>query len=165
MFRGAQSTAELKEILQTRRATRVAIPWVNTIAADSAGKALYADISVVPNVPNSKVTPCGGALNNATFTALGLPTLDGSRSECRWNDDPDALQKGTFGPANMPKDVVERINRELAVIVKQPAFQERLTKLGMAVDFKPGAEFNAFLDEQTEKWRQLIPALGIPKVD
>jgi tripartite-type tricarboxylate transporter receptor subunit TctC len=81
---------------------------------------------------------------------------------------PDVLVEtwfGLVGPANMPKDVVERINRELAVIVKQPAFQERLTKLGMAVDFKPGAEFNAFLDEQTEKFRQLIPALGIPKVD
>jgi tripartite-type tricarboxylate transporter receptor subunit TctC len=81
---------------------------------------------------------------------------------------PDVLVEtwfGLVGPANMPKDVVERINRELAVIVRQPAFQERLTKLGMAVDFKPGAEFNAFLDKQTEKWRQLIPALGIPKVD
>jgi tripartite-type tricarboxylate transporter receptor subunit TctC len=81
---------------------------------------------------------------------------------------PDVLVEtwfGLVGPANMPADVVERINRELAVIVKQPAFQERLTKLGMAVDFKPGAEFNAFLKEQTEKWRELIPALGIPKVD
>ena len=26
-------------------------------------------------------------------------------------------------------------------------------------------QFNAFLAEQTEKWRKLIPELGIPKVD
>jgi acyl-homoserine-lactone acylase len=56
----------------------------------------------VPNVPNAKVSACGGALNAATFGALGLPTLDGSRSECRWNDDADALQEGTFGPGSMP---------------------------------------------------------------
>jgi len=72
---------------------------------------------------------------------------------------------GLVGPANMPREIVERINRELAVIVKQPAFIERLTKLGMAVDYKPGAAFNAFLAEETETWRRLIPALGIPMVD
>ncbi len=81
---------------------------------------------------------------------------------------PDVLVEtwfGLVGPPGMSKEIVERINRELAVIAKQPAFVERLTKLGMAVDFKPGAEFSAFLAEQTEKWRRLIPALGIPQVD
>jgi tripartite-type tricarboxylate transporter receptor subunit TctC len=72
---------------------------------------------------------------------------------------------GLVGPPNMPKDIVDRIDRELAVIVKQPAFQDKLTKLGMAVDFKPGAEFNAFLANQTKNWQQLIPALGIPQAD
>ena len=72
---------------------------------------------------------------------------------------------GLVGPPNMPKEIVERINRELAAIVKQPAFQDKLTKLGMAVDFKPGAEFNAYLANETKKWQQLIPALGIPKAD
>jgi acyl-homoserine-lactone acylase len=94
----AQSTQEVDAVLRRNQG----IPWVNTIAADSSGKAYYADISVVPNVPNAKVGACGGALNAATFTALGLPTLDGSRSGCRWNDDADALQRGTFGPGNMP---------------------------------------------------------------
>jgi tripartite-type tricarboxylate transporter receptor subunit TctC len=61
--------------------------------------------------------------------------------------------------------VVARINRELAVIAKQPAFQDKLAKLGLAVDFKPGDEFIAFMNADTRKWRELIPAMGIPQVD
>jgi tripartite-type tricarboxylate transporter receptor subunit TctC len=72
---------------------------------------------------------------------------------------------GLVGPPNMPKEIVARINRELAVVVKQPAFQERLTKVGLAVDYRPDAEFKAYLANETKKWGQLLPTLGIPKAD
>ena len=72
---------------------------------------------------------------------------------------------GLAGPPGMPKEIVARINRELAVIAKQPAFQDKLAKLGLAVDFKPGDEFIAFMRDDTKKWRELIPAMGIPQVD
>lgn len=78
------------------------IPWVNTIAADSRGHALYADISVTPNVPNSLALTCNSALGVATYKLLRLPVLDGSRPGCGWADDQDAIQPGTFGPSNMP---------------------------------------------------------------
>ena len=72
---------------------------------------------------------------------------------------------GLAGPPGMPKDVVARINKELAVIVKQPAFQDRLSKLGLAVDYKPDAEFITFMADDSKKWREFIPAMGIPQVD
>jgi tripartite-type tricarboxylate transporter receptor subunit TctC len=72
---------------------------------------------------------------------------------------------GLVGPPGMPKEVATRINKELALIVKQQAFQDKLSKLGLAVDYKPGEEFNMFMAEDTKKWRELIPAMGIPQVD
>ena len=55
---------------------------MNTIASDSKGKALYADIGAMPNVDDAKVAECLSALGQVTFPAAGLPVLDGSRSEC-----------------------------------------------------------------------------------
>ena len=78
------------------------IPWVNTIASDDKGEALYADISVTPHVTNDQARICNTAAGAATFAALRLPILDGSRSSCEWGNDPDAVQKGTFGPSHMP---------------------------------------------------------------
>jgi tripartite-type tricarboxylate transporter receptor subunit TctC len=72
---------------------------------------------------------------------------------------------GLVGPPGMPKEIVARINRELAVVARAPAFQDKLNKLGLAVDFKPDAEFIAFMTDDTKKWRELIPAMGIPQVD
>jgi len=94
----ASSSREVLQILKRNQG----IPWVNTIAADDAGDALYADISVTPHVTNAKAQACNTALGAATYAALRLPVLDGSKSSCEWGNDPDALQKGTFGPKNMP---------------------------------------------------------------
>jgi len=72
---------------------------------------------------------------------------------------------GLVGPPGMPKEIVARINAALAVIVKQPAFAEKLSKLGLAVDYKPDAEFISFMANDTKRWRELIPAMGIPAVE
>jgi acyl-homoserine-lactone acylase len=106
----AQSVTELSDILHRNQG----IPWVNTLAADSSGKAYYADISVTPNVPNSKAQVCNTQVGAATFAALGLPVLDGARSACEWDTDADAVAPGIFGPSNMPSlfrdDYVENSN-------------------------------------------------------
>jgi acyl-homoserine-lactone acylase len=94
----AQSVREYDRILRRNQG----IPWVNSVGADSSGEAYYADISVVPNVPNEKAEACNTALGRATFQLLRLPVLDGARSACGWNDDPDAVQRGIFGPSNLP---------------------------------------------------------------
>lgn len=94
----AQSAREVLAVLRRNQG----IPWVNTIAADDKGDALYADISVTPHVTNPQVQTCATALGQATFVALRLPVMDGSRSACEWGSDPDSVQKGTFGFSKMP---------------------------------------------------------------
>jgi tripartite-type tricarboxylate transporter receptor subunit TctC len=72
---------------------------------------------------------------------------------------------GLVGPPNMPPEIAAKIARELGVVVQQKPFQEKLRNLGLAVDYRPLAEFSAFMTSDTKKWQQLIPAMGIPAVD
>ena len=94
----AQSVRQELRIL--RRYT--GLPWVNTIAADRSGRALYADIGTIPNVSNAKAAKCNTPLGRAAFAALGLPILDGSRTSCRWATNRDSVEPGTFGPSRLP---------------------------------------------------------------
>jgi acyl-homoserine-lactone acylase len=94
----AQSTAQELAILEKYEG----IPWVNTIVADRGGHALYADIGTIPNVSNAKAKECNTAVGEATYTLLGLPVLDGSRSACNWANDSDAAVPGIFGPSHLP---------------------------------------------------------------
>jgi acyl-homoserine-lactone acylase len=83
------------------------MPWVNTTAADRHGDALYADHSVVPNVPNDLAATCMTPAGEVLNAEAGLPGLDGSRadSDCKWRTDPDAERPGIFGPKNLPSEI------------------------------------------------------------
>ncbi|HSE69395.1 MAG TPA: penicillin acylase family protein [Nocardioidaceae bacterium] len=83
------------------------MPWVNTTAADRRGNVLYADHSVVPNVPDDLVQRCLTPVGAALFQLAGLPGLDGTRAagECRWRTDADAGRPGVFGPGNLPATI------------------------------------------------------------
>jgi acyl-homoserine-lactone acylase len=94
----AQSTKDLLKILKKYQG----IPWVNTIASDSKGKALYADIGAVPNADDAKVAQCNSDLGQVTLPAAGLAVLDGSRSECALTTDSDARGTDLMGVSKMP---------------------------------------------------------------
>jgi acyl-homoserine-lactone acylase len=90
-------------------------PWVNTIAADSTGRAYYADESVVPNVDADLQSRC--TADHAIAPALltqGVVLLDGTRAACRWKRDRDAIARGIIGPKALPRvtrtDYVENSN-------------------------------------------------------
>ena len=67
----------------------------NLIAADSSGETLYADPIPCPNLTSAQVAACAlpGALAGA---------IDGSRSDCMWKNDPDAVIPGILGPSKLP---------------------------------------------------------------
>ncbi|MAA76101.1 MAG: hypothetical protein CMN28_15510 [Salinisphaeraceae bacterium] len=82
------------------------VPWVNTTATSPSGDAYYADVTVVPNVPDSKVQSCPATVAPALALLMpGLPVLDGSRAACNWDTDPDAPAPGIFGPGNLPSQI------------------------------------------------------------
>ena len=90
-------------------------PWVNVIAADKAGRAYYADDSVVPNVDSAKQKACSNGPKAELLLAAGsVILLDGSRKSCAWGNDKDAAAKGILGPKALPRatrrDYVENSN-------------------------------------------------------
>ncbi len=96
----AQSVGELDAIERRYQG----IPWVNTIAADSAGRAYYADIGSVPNVDTPKLADCSTALGRATDAALRVQVLDGSRAACAAGsaEAAGAAAPGILPPSRMP---------------------------------------------------------------
>jgi acyl-homoserine-lactone acylase len=86
--------------------TNLGLPWVNTIAADRAGNALYADMSVVPDVDADQVKRCApSAPAAALINAAGLYVLNGSRSDCDWRRDATSAVSGLTPPSRLPSVV------------------------------------------------------------
>ncbi|MFE2169775.1 penicillin acylase family protein, partial [Streptomyces sp. NPDC059447] len=94
----ARSVAGIQEAL----ARTQGLPWVNTVAADSAGGTLFTQSQVVPRITDELAARCSTPLGRATYPASGLAVLDGSRADCALGTDPDAVQPGVFGPEKAP---------------------------------------------------------------
>ncbi|WP_183142954.1 penicillin acylase family protein, partial [Pseudomonas ficuserectae] len=74
------------------------IPWVNTLAVDAKGQALYMNLSVVPNVDAAKLAKCSDPR-----IGTELIVLDGSRSECNWDISAEAAQAGIYPSSRQPQ--------------------------------------------------------------
>lgn len=87
-----------------RQAMRnIGTPWVNTLAADRHGNALYADVSVVPDVDAAQLKSCAPSPGAAALLpAAGLVVLDGSKSACDWQRDPASPVAGLIPIERMP---------------------------------------------------------------
>ena len=71
--------------------------------------------------------------------------------------------QGWLGPANMPKDMVARLNAEIRKVIERPDIKSQLGERGMEAFSGTPEEFDAFLKEQLVLWEKLIGDAGIEK--
>ncbi len=90
---------------------------------------------VLPNVP--------------TVAESGLP---GFEAYAWW---------GMLAPAKTPPAVIQRMNAEVAKILRDPAVRDRLTGLGMNIQASSPDELGRFVDGQMTRWAKVVKDFGI----
>ena len=68
---------------------------------------------------------------------------------------------GIMAPAGTPKEIVERLNTEIARIVAKPSIKEAWAKQGAVPMTMSPAEFGAFMKSDIDKWAGVIQRAGI----
>ena len=137
-FKGA---APLKQELMAGRLNLGGDQLSSSLADIKAGKlrALATNaskrISDLPDVP--------------TVRELGYPTLEADG----WN--------GFFVPAKTPREVIERLQKEIAAAVRYPETAKRLTDIGAEPVGSTPAEQDAILKRQVEQFRPIIKQMKI----
>ncbi|GAA0898541.1 acylase [Virgisporangium aurantiacum] len=94
----ARTVRDLRAVLDRHQF----LPWVNVIAADSTGTALYGDHSVIPRVTQELADACIDAPFKPLYASSGQAVLDGSRTACALGADRDAAVPGILGPKRLP---------------------------------------------------------------
>ena len=84
-----------------------------------------------------------------TVRELGYPALEADG----WN--------GFFAPAKTPREVIARLQREIASAVKHPDIAERLAEIGAEPVGSTPAEQDAILKRQVEQFRPIIREMKI----
>ena len=84
-----------------------------------------------------------------TVRELGYPVLEADG----WN--------GFFAPAKTPREVIARLQKEIAAAVKHPDMVERLAEIGAESVGSTPAEQDAILKRQVEQFRPIIKEMKI----
>jgi len=68
---------------------------------------------------------------------------------------------GVFGPKGMPRDITERLSRELVVLLRRPEVVDAFGKLAFEPRGSTPEELAAFTQEQLAIWRRVTAEVGI----
>ena len=79
-----------------------------------------------------------------TMAEAGVPGFE----SLNWN--------GIVGPARMPREIVERLNRELVRAIKMPDVVEKVAAQGNFVIGDTPDQFAAYIRADTEKWGRVV---------
>jgi tripartite-type tricarboxylate transporter receptor subunit TctC len=69
-----------------------------------------------------------------------------------------------LGPRGLPDPIAARIEQEVAKVLEQPDFRQRLADQAFTPTFLDRRAFAAFIVTETEKWRRVVQAANV-KVD
>jgi tripartite-type tricarboxylate transporter receptor subunit TctC len=141
----------------------VHVPYKGTPEAlndTMAGRVTYffSPISAaLPQVKAGKLVALAVSSAQRSSQLKDVPTL----AESRLPGSDYHLWVALFGPAGMPADLVERINRDVQRALQAPEVRERLANLGAEPMPMTPAQFKAFTKSELEVNQKVVQAAGI----
>jgi tripartite-type tricarboxylate transporter receptor subunit TctC len=69
--------------------------------------------------------------------------------------------QGVFAPAGTPKDIVNRLNREIVAMLRTPEVSARITREGAIPIGSSPEEFSARFRNEVEKWARVAQSAGL----
>jgi tripartite-type tricarboxylate transporter receptor subunit TctC len=72
---------------------------------------------------------------------------------------------GMGAPRNTPKEIVERLNKEINAVLAEPGMTKQIVELGGDALIGTPEAFGAMIVAETEKWKKVIEGADIKKVE
>lgn len=112
--------------------------------------------SVVQNVKEGRLRALGVSGGKRSPELPNVPTI----AEAGVKGYEASLWLGLLGPKDLPKDVVTRLNAEVAKLAKNKSFEEQFRKIGTDVVYRGPEEWAAFLKSERTKWAKVVKDTG-----
>ena len=112
----------------------------------------------IPHAREGKLKMLVALLPKRSTLAPDVPTL----VEAGQKDLDMILFAGIVGPAGIPADVVERLNKELNAAMGNPDVIAQIEKLGFTLTPNRADAFSAMLKDQLVVYRRAVLAAGLP---
>ena len=140
----------------------VAAPYRGSapMMADMLGNQIAAGVASVPDfIENHKAGKLRVVMVLGKNRQPALPDVPSS-SELGLGGFEDTPYYGFFAPAGTPKASIERFSDALAKVLGQPDVRDRLTAMGLSVNFMPQQQLAQREQAYTQAWAKIIKSSG-----
>jgi tripartite-type tricarboxylate transporter receptor subunit TctC len=114
--------------------------------------------SAISNAKEGRLRPLAVLLNKRSPLLPEVPTID----EAGVPEVTVRQWAGVFGPPKMPREIVERLNRELNAALKRPDVLEKLQTYGYSAESSTPERLAEINRADLDLWRRLVKEAGLP---
>jgi tripartite-type tricarboxylate transporter receptor subunit TctC len=125
-----------------------------------AGRVEYYFCPIATALPHIRDGKLLGLAVSSPKRASALPDVP-TTLEAGFADSDYTFWIGVFAPAKTPKEIVDRLNREMAAAVAAPAVREKLTTLGVELMPMTPSEFDAHVKGEIARYATFAKAAGL----
>jgi tripartite-type tricarboxylate transporter receptor subunit TctC len=135
-------------------------PAVADLVAGHVGVMFASPIEVSQHVQGGRLKYIVSSARNRAPSLPNVPTV----SDLGIGDFDVVAWFGVVAPAGTPKDIVNRLSKEIGEIVAAPEIVEKFSAQGAEITYLPAPEFDRFLAREREQWAAAVKASGA-KID
>jgi len=108
-----------------------------------------------PHIKSGKVRVLGSWAAARTPALPDVPTMKEQGYDVEFY-----IWAGVFTPAGLPRDVRERITVAVRQAVQDPDFQKAMANVNTPINYKEGADFEAFMNADAKRLAQVVQKMG-----
>ena len=132
-------------------------PALNAVIAGEAQVMFPSAGAAAPHIKSGRIRALAVTSPEASILLPGLPTVSASGIPGYESTSPFGL----FAPANTPRALIERLNREVLLVLKGTEIRERLLHAGVEPVGSPPNVLAATVSSEMKKWGALIAKLRL----
>jgi tripartite-type tricarboxylate transporter receptor subunit TctC len=130
---------------------------VNDVLSGNQGLFMFATIpSVIQFVRAGRLRGLAVTSLKRSASAPEIPTM----AESGYPEFEASSWFGLLGPADMPRDIVNKLHAEIVRILKMPEIRDKLSAQGADPVGNTPEEFGAYIRAETTKWAKVVKASG-----
>ena len=134
-----------------------AAPMIIDLVGGQIQLSLSPSLVAIPHIKGGKLRAIGLGDSKRSAFMPDLPTI----AESGVPGYQATIWTGVLAPAKTPKPIIDRLNKEIARIVRSPELTERMVQFGSDTVGSTPEEFEKFVAEEIKKWTTIAKKVGL----
>lgn len=132
-------------------------PMMNDLLGGQVQMAISGAIGAIPHVKSGRLRALAQGDSKRSATMPDIPTI----AESGVPGYQASIWTGLFGPAKLPRPLVDRLNKEVVRILQAPDFKAKMNQMGSDTVGGTPEELGKFIEAEVVKWAKIAKLAGL----